>query len=278
MEDRSRAGARLAAGALVAVLLLPATAAPLQAQGRADSLVNEETLTAFARAYPRIVEAREEFRGRLGRTHNAERAAEIRREFNEERARILEEHGLTQEEFRRATFAVSTDARRRSAFEAMLGEAAQAPGEAVAEAPERGAEPEGSAGEPDPENENRTEEVSPGPTDAETEATGGGTDDGLPPSVTEETVEEGRAVFTGQGACFSCHGPDGTGTPIGPDLTDELWLHIDGTYDAIVTLVNSGVPEPKEHPAPMLPRGGTGIDDEQVRAVAAYVWTLTHPR
>ncbi|NIP58831.1 MAG: DUF4168 domain-containing protein [Gemmatimonadetes bacterium] len=277
MEDRSRAVARLAAGALAGLLLVSAPGAPLQAQGRADSLVSEETLTAFARAYPRIVEAREEFRARLGRTHDAERAAEIRREFNEERARILEEHGLTSEEFRRATFAVSTDARRRSAFEAMLRGAAEAPGEAVAEAPDRGAEPEGPAGEPDPADEGRTGEVSPPPTDTETEATDAGADDGLPPSVTEEMIEVGRAVFTGQGACFSCHGPDGTGTPIGPDLTDARWLHIDGSYEAIVTLVNSGVPEPEEHPAPMLPRGGTGIDDEQVRAVAAYVWTLTHP-
>lgn len=277
MGDRTGTAAGLGAGALAALLVLSLAGAPLDAQEPTDAPVSEETLTAFARAYPRIVEAREAFRGRLGRTHDAERAAEIRREFNDQRARILEEHGLTPEEFRRATFVVSTDAERRSVFEALLRGAADAPGETVAEAREGEAEPEAPGGEPQTADEGPTEEA-PRPTDAETSVTDPGADESLPEEVTAGMIEEGRTVFTGPGACFSCHGPDGTGTPIGPDLTDEQWLHVDGSYRAIVDLVDSGVPEPKEHPAPMLPRGGTGIDDAQLRAVAAYVWSLTRPR
>ncbi|HSR43203.1 MAG TPA: DUF4168 domain-containing protein, partial [Longimicrobiales bacterium] len=242
MDDRSGAGAWLRAGALASLLLLWAPGATLPAQEPTDSpAVSEETLTAFARAYPRIVEARDAFRGRLGRTHDAQRAAEIRNEFAEVRARILEEHGLSPEEFRRATFVVSTDAERRSAFEAMQRGGGVAPGEAVAATPETDAGPRAPEAAREEPAEEPAEDASPRPTDAETSVTDGGSGGGLPPEVTEETIEEGRAVFSGQGACFSCHGPDGTGTPIGPNLTDETWLHIDGSFDAIVGLVNTGV-------------------------------------
>ncbi|HSH45308.1 MAG TPA: c-type cytochrome, partial [Longimicrobiales bacterium] len=37
-------------------------------------------------------------------------------------------------------------------------------------------------------------------------------------------VEAGRALFQGRGSCFTCHGREGGGTPLGPDLTDEAWV------------------------------------------------------
>lgn len=97
----------------------------------------------------------------------------------------------------------------------------------------------------------------------------------LPEGVTAAMVEEGGEIFAGSGMCATCHGTDGEGTPIGPNLSDDEWLNIDGAYEAIVELVTNGVPEPQEHPTPMLPKGGSQITDEQVRAVAAYVWTLS---
>jgi mono/diheme cytochrome c family protein len=96
----------------------------------------------------------------------------------------------------------------------------------------------------------------------------------LPEGATASMVEEGRQIFKGAGNCFTCHGENAEGTPIAPNLTDEKWLHIDGSYDAIVKLVTSGVPQPKEAMVPMLPRGGAELTADQVRAVAAYVWTL----
>jgi hypothetical protein len=39
--------------------------------------------------------------------------------------------------------------------------------------------------------------------------------------------------------------------------------------------VLNGVTQPVEHPGIMLPRGGTNISDDDVRAVSAYVWTLS---
>lgn len=96
----------------------------------------------------------------------------------------------------------------------------------------------------------------------------------LPEGVTQEMVAQGKEIFASTGLCYTCHGPDGKGTPLAPDLTDAAWLNIDGSYDAIVGLVKAGVPTPKQYPAPMPPMGGAQLSDDQVRAVAAYVYTL----
>lgn len=90
-------------------------------------------------------------------------------------------------------------------------------------------------------------------------------------------VEEGKKIFTGKGLCMACHGPDAKGTPLAPDLTDEEWLNVDGKWASIVELVKTGVPTPKEHPAPMPPMGGASLKPEEIQAVAAYVWSLSQP-
>lgn len=97
----------------------------------------------------------------------------------------------------------------------------------------------------------------------------------LPENVTPAMVAEGEIIFGGDGICFTCHMQGGVGGPLAPDLTDDTWLNIDGSYESIVQNIMDGVLEPKEHPSPMLPRGGSPITDEQVRAVGAYVWTLS---
>jgi len=97
----------------------------------------------------------------------------------------------------------------------------------------------------------------------------------LPEGVTAAMVAEGQTIFTSAGICFTCHMEGGVGGPLAPNLTDEEWLNIDGSYESIVSNIMTGVPEPKEHPGLMLPKGGTNITDEQVQAVAAYVWTLS---
>lgn len=97
----------------------------------------------------------------------------------------------------------------------------------------------------------------------------------LPEGVTPEMVAAGKQIFEGEGLCYTCHGQDATGTALAPDLTDDTWLNISGrNYDEIVQLVQTGVPQPVEAPAPMPPRGGSSITDEQVNEVAAYVASL----
>lgn len=96
-------------------------------------------------------------------------------------------------------------------------------------------------------------------------------------AVVQDTAA-GRAIFTGKGVCYACHGPDAKGTPLAPDLTDTTWLHIDGSLDAIVELVTKGVATPKNAPAPMPPKGGAALTEDEVRAVASYVFSLSHPK
>jgi len=99
-------------------------------------------------------------------------------------------------------------------------------------------------------------------------------------TVTVQMVSLGDSIFHGRragGICFTCHGPDAKGMPaLGPNLTDATWLHGDGSYAFIVGLVEKGVPKPKQAGAPMLPRGGANLNAAQVRAVAAYVYSLSH--
>ncbi len=96
------------------------------------------------------------------------------------------------------------------------------------------------------------------------------------PPIAQPLVDQGRAIFTGGGNCFACHGSNAKGTALAPDLTDQTWLNIDGSYAAIADLVRTGVAKPKQHPAPMPPLGGAQLDQAQVCAVAAYVYSLGH--
>lgn len=99
----------------------------------------------------------------------------------------------------------------------------------------------------------------------------------LPEGVTMAMVDEGRTVYEGAGICSSCHGPQGEGIPnLGANLTDEEWIHSEGDYEGIVQTVMQGVTaEESTSGVPMPARAGTNISDEQVRAAAAYVWTLS---
>ncbi len=96
----------------------------------------------------------------------------------------------------------------------------------------------------------------------------------LPPGVTMEMVQQGQQLYGT--VCVACHGPGGTGTPLGPALNDDQWLDIDGSYESIVQVIQVGVPQPRQYPAPMPPLGGGNFNEEQVRAMAAYVYSLSH--
>jgi mono/diheme cytochrome c family protein len=94
-----------------------------------------------------------------------------------------------------------------------------------------------------------------------------------------QQIALGDSIFHGQvagGTCTACHGQDAKGTAIAPNLTDAEWLNGDGSYDFIVKTITNGVPQPKQHPAPMPPKGGASLTDDQVKAAAAYVYSLSH--
>lgn len=92
-----------------------------------------------------------------------------------------------------------------------------------------------------------------------------------------QLIALGDSVFHGQaggGTCYACHGQDGKGSGVGPNLTDAEWLNTDGTLAGITKTIQSGVPTPKQAPAPMPPMGGASLSPDQVRAVATYVHSL----
>ena len=97
----------------------------------------------------------------------------------------------------------------------------------------------------------------------------------LPAGVTQAMVDEGQELFSNP--CAACHGAGGAGTPSAPPLNDGQWLNISGAYPEIVTVINNGVPQPREHPGMMPPKGGRAdLTEPQVRALAAYVFALSH--
>jgi mono/diheme cytochrome c family protein len=116
---------------------------------------------------------------------------------------------------------------------------------------------------------------SPSPEAASTDA--GRSDLALSEGVTMAMVEDGKSIFAGRGICATCHGRDATGMPnLGGNLTDEEWIHSDGSYEGIVrTIMNGVTADASTVGTPMLPKGGSGISDDQVKAVAAYVWALS---
>ncbi len=96
----------------------------------------------------------------------------------------------------------------------------------------------------------------------------------LPEGVTPQMVAEGRKLFEGRGLCAGCHGRDARGL-VGPNLTDGDWWHSDGTYPAIVQQITRGVSATAARSrTPMPPKGGASLSDAEVRAVAAYVYSL----
>jgi mono/diheme cytochrome c family protein len=101
----------------------------------------------------------------------------------------------------------------------------------------------------------------------------------VPQGATREMVALGQRIYRGQvggAACTGCHGENGEGTPLGPDLTGKKWLWSDGSYAGIKKTITAGVSQPKQYRSPMPPMGGAQLTPEQVSALAAYVWAISH--
>ncbi len=82
-------------------------------------------------------------------------------------------------------------------------------------------------------------------------------------------------MYHGPGNCYACHGTKGEGL-VGPNLTDAEWIHSKGTYEEVAAQIAKGVPkEAAKTGIPMPPKGGSTISDADVKAVAAYVLSLS---
>ena len=87
---------------------------------------------------------------------------------------------------------------------------------------------------------------------------------------TAELLTEGKVIFVKN--CVSCHGPEAQGASIGPNLTDEYWIHKGGIKDIFKTIKN-GVQEKG-----MIP-WGQQLSNAQIAAVATFIKSLqeSHP-
>jgi cytochrome c oxidase cbb3-type subunit 3 len=78
------------------------------------------------------------------------------------------------------------------------------------------------------------------------------------------TVEQGKLIF--EKTCSACHRQDGGGM-VGPNLTDEFWLH-GGAPEKIFKTVTDGVPDKG------MPAWGPQLGPDRVQAVTAYVISI----
>jgi mono/diheme cytochrome c family protein len=96
-----------------------------------------------------------------------------------------------------------------------------------------------------------------------------------PAGATAADVTAGETVFSSTGNCFTCHGQGGAGSALAPALNDNQWLNVSGDYASIQQVVNNGVQQPKQFPAAMPAKGGAPLTEQQVRQVAAYVYSIS---
>lgn len=86
----------------------------------------------------------------------------------------------------------------------------------------------------------------------------------LTPQVDKQVLNEGQQVF--MKLCAPCHRADGGGL-VGPNLTDDYWIHGSNFVDNVKTIIN-GVPEKG-----MLTWRGI-LKPNEIKAVASYIYTL----
>ncbi|MCY3933764.1 MAG: alkaline phosphatase D family protein [Acidobacteria bacterium] len=96
-----------------------------------------------------------------------------------------------------------------------------------------------------------------------------------------DAIERGAVIYRG-GTCPVCHHWEGQGNRRGPDLTDEEWLHGDGSLAAVRRAIETGF----RHGAgrrfggkyEMWPLGGMELDEGDLDALSAFVWSLHRRR
>jgi cytochrome c oxidase cbb3-type subunit III len=78
-------------------------------------------------------------------------------------------------------------------------------------------------------------------------------------------LANGKIIFTG--TCVACHRADGGGNTIGPNLTDEYWIHGGGVKNIFTTVKNGAVEKG-------MPAWGKAMSPQDVRDVVFYVMSL----
>lgn len=99
-----------------------------------------------------------------------------------------------------------------------------------------------------------------------------------PAGVTDSAIAAGRILYHGAAGCSVCHGEDGKGTADAPNLLGAVWMHGPGTYESLQQQILHGVPANRSVSGVAMPiRGWIPMNNAEVEAVAAYVWSISHP-
>lgn len=93
----------------------------------------------------------------------------------------------------------------------------------------------------------------------------------LPPASTEASTDAadlaaGKELFTGK-ACFACHGMNGEGNAIGPNLTDTFSIH-GCDFTSLITVIKNGVPAKGMTPYK------DQLNQQQTEQLASYIVSL----
>ncbi len=80
------------------------------------------------------------------------------------------------------------------------------------------------------------------------------------------SLEDGKTIYKEMN-CFACHGMNGEGNAIGPNLTDEYWLHGCKIQD-VVNVIKNGVPAKGMTPFK------AQLSEEKIQKVSSYVLSL----
>lgn len=92
-------------------------------------------------------------------------------------------------------------------------------------------------------------------------------------------IDAGEKLFN-EGSCRFCHGMGGAGGSNGPNLTDRAWVQGDGSLQNTWEVIFWGVrrrdlADPSRR-FEMNPEGGMDLSAEDLDALTAYVWSLSH--
>ncbi|PID91282.1 MAG: hypothetical protein CSA96_09225 [Bacteroidetes bacterium] len=80
------------------------------------------------------------------------------------------------------------------------------------------------------------------------------------------SLEEGKAIYS-EMSCFACHGMQGEGNAIGPNLCDDAWL-INCDFQSVFNIIKNG------NPAKGMTAFKTQLSDTRIQKVSSYVLSL----
>jgi hypothetical protein len=108
----------------VLVVSLSVPAHVLARQQATPPSMDREVLTTFAKAYVAIAQVRDQIQAELAKTANKTPQAqqELRDRLREQIGHVLHAHQLTEEEFQRRTYLVSTDDEQRRTFDEIIAQ------------------------------------------------------------------------------------------------------------------------------------------------------------